>query len=162
MLKDFAELGGYTKELNEEAAGGGVIAALGAARTQDWRELRGRVLEGDYVCWVVWGLMLGKGPAAGGELSVANPQTPEEIGTLVEEAGVPTPEESWEMVNAFFNCADPKEQPEFIYRRGSLVKLSEDCLASDATVARLRSFAAWRVTDRSDKKYDPRKELIGF
>ena len=75
---------------------------------------------------------------------------------------VPTPEESWEMVNAFFNCADPKEQPEFIYRRGSLVKLSEDCLASDATVARLRSFAAWRVTDRSDKKYDPRKELIGF
>ena len=109
-------------------------------------------------------MMLGKGPAAGvaNPRSVANPLSPEEVATLVEEVGLPTPYEAWEMTNAFFNCADPKEQPEFIYRRGSLVKLSEDCLASDATVARLRSFAAWRVTDRSDKKYDPRKELIGF
>jgi hypothetical protein len=108
--------------------------------------------------------MLGKGPKAGvtNPRSVANPQTPEEVATLVKEAGVPTPEEAWEMVNAFFNCTDPKEQPEFIYRRGSLVKLSENYLASDATVARLRSFAACRVTDRSDKKYDPGKELIGF
>ena len=81
---------------------------------------------------------------------------------LVEEAGLPTREEAWEMVNAFFNCPDPKEQPEFLYRRGSLVKVSENCVAADATVARLISFAACRVTDRSDKEYDPGKELIGF
>ena len=126
--------------------------------------VKGRVLEGDCACWVVWALMLGKGPAAGvaNPRSVANPLSPEEVATLVEEVGLPTPEEAWEMMNAFFNCPDPKEQPEFLYRRGSLVKLSENCLAADATVARLIWFMASRVTDRSDKKYDPEKELIGF
>ena len=166
-IEDFAELGGYTKELNEEVAGGGVIAALGAARTQDWLDLKGRVLEGDCVCWVVWALMLGKGPAAGvaNPRSVANPLSPEEVATLVEEAGLPTPYEAWEMVNAFFNCPDPKEQPEFLYRRGSLFKVSENCLAADPTVAKLVSFIARPVADASEStSFSPseRRNLIGF
>ena len=143
-VEELEELGGYTKELNREALGAGVIAALGPARTRDWLDLKHRVTRSEYVGWIAWALTIGK---SGG---VANPED------------MPSSYEAWEMANAFFNCTDPKTQPEFLYRRGSLFKVSENCLAADATVARRIWFMASRVTDRSDKKYDPRKELIGF
>ena len=91
--------------------------------------------------------------------------------TLGKSGGVMTPEdmpssyEAWEMANAFFNCPDPKEQPEFLYRRGSLVKLSENCLAADPTVAKLVSFIARPVADASEStSFSPseRRNLIGF
>ena len=142
-MEDLVELGGYSKELNGEAAGGGVIAALGPTGTRDWRELRERVLNSEYMKWVAWALTLGKG---GG--------VPTEI---------PSTYDWWEMANAFFNCTDPKTQPEFLYRRGSLVRLSENCLAADSTEIKLVSFVAGRVTDKSDGAdlAEP-GEMLGF
>ena len=69
------------------------------------------------------------------------------------------------MANAFFNCTDPKTQPEFLYRRGSLVQLSENCLAADSTVAKLVSFVARPVADASEStcfSMSERRNLIGF
>ena len=65
--------------------------------------------------------------------------------------------------DAFFNCTDPKTQPEFLYRRGSLVRLSENCLAADSTEIKLVSFVAGRVTDKSDGAdlAEP-GEMLGF
>ena len=105
-VEELEELGGYTKELNGEALGAGVIAALGPARTRDWLDLKHRVTRSEYVGWVAWALTLGK---SGGVM------TPEDM---------PSSYEAWEMANAFFNCPDPKEQPEFLYRPGSFVKVS--------------------------------------
>ena len=56
------------------------------------------------------------------------------------------------MANAFFNCPDPKEQPEFLYRRGSLVKISENCMAADSTEVKLVSFVARRVAKNINEK----------
>ena len=98
---------------------------MGPTGTRDWRELRERVLNSEYMKWVAWALTLGKG---GG--------VPTEI---------PSTYDWWEMANAFFNCPDPKTQPEFLYRRGSLVQLSENCLAADSTEVKIVSFVASRV-----------------
>ena len=65
------------------------------------------------------------------------------------------------MANAFFNCTDPKTQPEFLYRRGSLVQLSENCLAADSTEVKLVSFVARRVADASDGA-SGHGEMLGF
>ena len=60
-------------------------------------------------------------------------------------------------------ATDPKTQPEFLYRRGSLVRLSENCLAADSTEIKLVSFVAGRVTDKSDGAdlAEP-GEMLGF
>ena len=97
--------------------------------------------------WVAWALTLGKG---GG--------VPTEI---------PSTYDWWEMANAFFNCTDPKTQPEFLYRRGSLVQLSENCLAADSTEVKLVSFVAQPVADASDAasasgKAQNFRNFIGF
>ena len=118
-----------------------LVAALGPTGTRDWRELREKVLNTEYMKWVAWALTLGKG---GG--------VPTEI---------PSTYDWWEMANAFFNCPDPKTQPEFLYRRGSLVQLSENCLAADSTEVKLVSFVARRVADASDGA-SGHGEMLGF
>ena len=133
-------------ETNSRTRDAGTSAAarpLGPTGTRDWRELRERVLNSEYMKWVAWALTLGKG---GG--------VPTEI---------PSTYDWWEMANAFFNCTDPKTQPEFLYRRGSLVQLSENCLAADSTEVKLVSFVAGRVTDKSDGAdlAEP-GEMLGF
>ena len=109
---------------------------------RDWCELRERVLNTEYMKWVAWALTLGKG---GG--------VPTEI---------PSTYDWWEMANAFFNCPDPKEQPEFLYRRGSFVKISENCMAADSTEVKLVSFVARRVVGDEDFLKNGRGKIIGF
>ena len=75
---------------------------------------------------------------------------------------MPSSYEAWEMANAFFNCPDPKEQPEFLYRRGSLVKISENYMAADSTEVKLVSFVARRVVGDEDFLKNGRGKIIGF
>jgi hypothetical protein len=56
---------------------------------------------------------------------------------------------------------DPKTQPEFLYRRGSLVQLSENCLAAHSTEVKLVSFVARRVVGEEPNE-SGRGQMLGF